>query len=83
MFNGYLWTVNPNTSPITISNNPDYRNWGNTYFWQNTRLPYASMLARDELDFMQPLSLTMGGLAASTVAGPSHGMAHKDSSPTR
>ena len=54
MFNGSLWTVNPNTSPITISNNPDYRNWGHTYFYQNTRLNYLSMPARGELDFMQP-----------------------------
>ncbi|MCW1924432.1 DUF5703 domain-containing protein [Luteolibacter arcticus] len=54
MFNGSLWTVNPNTSPITISNNPDFRNWDHTYFYQNTRLNYLSMPARGELDFMQP-----------------------------
>lgn len=54
MFNGSLWTVSPNTSPITIGNNPDYRNWGHTYFYQNTRLNYLSMPARGELDFMQP-----------------------------
>ena len=54
MFNGSLWTVNPNTNAISISNNPDYRNWGHTYFYQNTRLPYTSMPARGETDFMQP-----------------------------
>ena len=54
MFNGSLWTVNPNTNAITISNNPDYRNWDHTYFYQNTRLPYLSMPARGEVDFMQP-----------------------------
>ena len=54
MFNGSLWTVNPNTNPITISNNPDYRNWDHAYFYQNTRLPYLSMAARGEVDFMQP-----------------------------
>ncbi|MCW1925687.1 DUF5703 domain-containing protein [Luteolibacter arcticus] len=54
MFNGSLWTVNPNTSPITLGNNPDYRNWGHTYFYQNTRLHYSSMPARGEVDFMQP-----------------------------
>ncbi|MCK6580956.1 MAG: DUF5703 domain-containing protein [Anaerolineae bacterium] len=28
--------------------NPDERGWGHFYLWQNTRLPYASMLARGE-----------------------------------
>lgn len=54
MFNGSLWTVNPNTNAITLSNNPDYREWDHTYFYQNTRLNYLSMPARGELDFMQP-----------------------------
>jgi hypothetical protein len=64
MFNGSLWTVNPNTSPITISNNPDYRNWGQRYFYQNTRHHYLSMLARGEPEFLQPFFNYYSGFMA-------------------
>ena len=33
----------------------DYRQWGGCYWWQNTRLPYWSMLAAGDFDLMQPL----------------------------
>jgi hypothetical protein len=64
MFNGSLWTVNPNTSPITLSNNPDFRSWGHTYFYQNTRHFYHSMLVRGEPDFLQPFFNYYSGFRA-------------------
>jgi hypothetical protein len=64
MFNGSLWTVNPNASSITISNNPDYRNWGHWYFYQNTRHHYHSMLARGEPEFLQPFFNYYSGFMA-------------------
>jgi len=33
----------------------DYRQWGGPYWWQNTRLPYWSMLEAGDFDLMQPL----------------------------
>ncbi|MEN7974095.1 MAG: DUF5703 domain-containing protein, partial [Verrucomicrobiota bacterium] len=33
----------------------DYRQWGGCYWWQNTRLPYWSMLAAGDHDLMGPL----------------------------
>ncbi len=33
----------------------DYRRWGQCYWWQNTRLPYWSMLATGDFDMIMPL----------------------------
>jgi len=33
----------------------DYRQWGGPYWWQNTRLPYWTMLACGNFDMMLPL----------------------------
>ena len=33
----------------------DYRQWGGCYWWQNTRLPYWSMLTSGDCDLMGPL----------------------------
>jgi hypothetical protein len=33
----------------------DYRRWGGPYWWQNTRLPYWSMLESGDFDLMKPL----------------------------
>ncbi|MBI1372419.1 MAG: hypothetical protein GC159_06620 [Phycisphaera sp.] len=33
----------------------DYRAWGGPYWWQNTRLPYWSMLSSGDYDLMRPL----------------------------
>ncbi len=48
------FTAQPDGEP-TLEFNPDERGWGHFYLWQNTRLPYASMLARGEADWLQVL----------------------------
>ena len=47
-FNGSLFTVDQVFDP-------DYRRWGGAYWWQNTRLPYWSMLYSGDYDQMLPL----------------------------
>ncbi|NWK55243.1 hypothetical protein HW115_06450 [Verrucomicrobiaceae bacterium N1E253] len=51
-FNGSLFTV---TGKDGGTWDPDYRRWGGCYWWQNTRLPYWSMLSSGDFDMMQPL----------------------------
>ena len=48
-FNGSIFTVD---GP---GYGPDYRRWGGCYWWQNTRLPYWSMLPCGDGDLMEPL----------------------------
>lgn len=53
-FNGSIFTVEPrhvNGKPW----NPDWRAWGGSYWWQNTRLPYYAMPAAGDYDLMAPL----------------------------
>ena len=53
-FNGSIFTVAPR--PIDGQPwNDDYRRWGGSYWWQNTRLPYHGMLARGDGDLTGPL----------------------------
>ena len=47
-FNGSLFTM-------SHKDDPDYRQWGHGYWWQNTRLPYYTMFASGDLDMLQPL----------------------------
>ena len=47
-FNGSLFTTEE-------KGDPDYRRWGNGYWWQNTRLPYYPMFAAGDIDMLQPL----------------------------
>ena len=47
-FNGSLFTM-------SHKGDPDYRQWGHGYWWQNTRLPYYTMFASGDLDMLQPL----------------------------
>ena len=47
-FNGTIFTVNTRFDP-------DYRQWGGCYWFQNTRLPYWPMLAAGDYDLMRPL----------------------------
>jgi len=47
-FNGTIFTVNTKFDP-------DYRQWGGCYWFQNTRLPYWPMLASGDHDMMRPL----------------------------
>lgn len=46
-FNGMLFT---NQAGTNGPNDVDYRQWGPDHWWQNTRLPYGSMLAAGDLD---------------------------------
>ncbi len=53
-FNGSIFTIAPH--PINGKEfNDDWRAWGGSYWWQNTRLPYHGMLARGDGDAMQSL----------------------------
>lgn len=53
-FNGSIFTVDPvYTNGAKL--NPDFRNWGNDFWWQNTRLPYYAMLQTGDFEQMQPL----------------------------
>jgi len=53
-FNGSIFTVEPEFvegQPF----NADWRKWGGSYWWQNTRLPYYPMLAAGDFDRMNSL----------------------------
>ncbi|MCC6428857.1 MAG: hypothetical protein IT435_18805 [Phycisphaerales bacterium] len=53
-FNGSIFTVEP--KHVNGKQwNPDWRAWGGSYWWQNTRLPYYPMLAAGDYDLMKPL----------------------------
>jgi len=55
-FNGSIFTVD--TEHLSGAYNgfdADYRRWGGPYWWQNTRLPYWSMLEAGDFDLMRPL----------------------------
>jgi hypothetical protein len=55
-FNGSIFTVEkvPGTSPETADGDPDWRNWGGSYWFQNTRLSYWPMLAGGDFEMMEP-----------------------------
>lgn len=52
-FNGTIFTVPP--ADTARSKDPDYRQWGPGYWWQNTRLPYIGACAAGDFDLMKPL----------------------------
>jgi hypothetical protein len=52
-FNGGIFTVEPKASGKPY--NPDWRAWGECYWWQNTRHMYHPMLASGDYDMMSPL----------------------------
>lgn len=55
-FNGSIFTVDTeNFEGRWNGFDADYRQWGGSYWWQNTRLPYWSMLESGDFDMMQPL----------------------------
>ena len=54
-FNGSIFTTDPKYTNASTDYSPDYRNWGNDFWWQNTRLPYYAMLANGDFDQMQVL----------------------------
>jgi len=58
-FNGSIFTVDGNQTDWQEKSgetfDPDYRQWGENYWWQNTRLTYWSMPAAGDFDLMKPL----------------------------
>lgn len=55
-FNGSIFTVDTkNFEGKWNGFDGDYRQWGGPYWWQNTRLPYWSMLEGGDFDLMEPL----------------------------
>ena len=54
-FNGSIFTTDPQHTVRNTRANPDFRRWGNEFWWQNTRLPYFSMFASGDFDLMLPL----------------------------
>ena len=52
-FNGGIFTVEP--LPMGQPYNPDYRRWGDAYWWQNTRHMYHPMIAAGDLEMTNPL----------------------------
>ena len=55
-FNGTIFTVDTEYLPGDEGGfDADYRRWGGPYWWQNTRLPYWSMLESGDFDLMLPL----------------------------
>ncbi|MCK5210880.1 MAG: hypothetical protein KAQ79_22775, partial [Cyclobacteriaceae bacterium] len=55
-FNGSIFTVDTENLDGQYNGfDADYRRWGGPYWWQNTRLPYWSMLEAGDFDLMQSL----------------------------
>ena len=52
-FNGSIFTTDPQYTNASMKHSPDYRNWGNDFWWQNTRLPYYAMLMNGDFDLMK------------------------------
>jgi hypothetical protein len=52
-FNGSIFTVDSREPDEHFD--ADYRRWGGEYWFQNTRLPYWSMIAAGDFEMMQPL----------------------------
>ena len=53
-FNGGMFTVEPKFCQSSLTFNPDWRMWGDAYWYQNTRHMYHSMLACGDADLMEP-----------------------------
>lgn len=55
-FNGSIFTVDTKNLEDRFGGfDADYRQWGGPYWWQNTRIPYWSMLEAGDFDLMLPL----------------------------
>ena len=55
-FNGSIFTVDTKNLDNRFGGfDADYRQWGGPYWWQNTRLPYWSMLEAGDFELMKPL----------------------------
>ncbi len=54
-YNGSIFTVDSKWTDSGEDFNPDWRRWGDGFWWQNTRLPYGPMVANGDYDLMLPL----------------------------
>ena len=55
-FNGSIFTVEmkPGENRAGVENDPDWRRWGGSYWFQNTRLSYWPMLASGDGEMLEP-----------------------------
>ncbi|MBK8179777.1 MAG: hypothetical protein IPK67_12985 [Planctomycetes bacterium] len=60
-FNGSIFTVEPKFTGGQEFD-PDWRRWGDAYWWQNTRLAYHAMLASGDTEMLAPLFTFYRGL---------------------
>ncbi len=54
-FNGSIFTVDPELTDPKQQFNPDWRRWGDCYWWQNTRFPAWSAVANGDYDLCGPV----------------------------
>jgi len=54
-FNGSIFTVDTYDRSARKGFDADFRLWGGSYWFQNTRLPYWSMLSAGDFEMMKPL----------------------------
>jgi len=54
-FNGSIFAVDAKYTGKPDDYGPDWREWGDCYWWQNTRLPYQPLPACGDFDLMRPL----------------------------
>ncbi len=54
-FNGSIFTVDTYNRSVRKGFDADFRLWGGPYWFQNTRLPYWSMLQAGDFEMMAPL----------------------------
>jgi hypothetical protein len=54
-FNGSIFTVDAKYMGKPEAYGPDWRDWGDCYWWQNTRLPYQPLPTSGDFDLMKPL----------------------------
>jgi hypothetical protein len=54
-FNGSIFTVDPDLTDPKQQFNPDWRRWGDCFWWQNTRFPAWSAVANGDYDLCAPV----------------------------
>lgn len=54
-FNGGIFTIEPRFQDAKLTQSADWRRWGDSYWFQNTRLIYHPMLMAGDADLMESL----------------------------
>ena len=54
-FNGSLFTVDPELTDPKHAYNPDWRRWGDCFWWQNSRFPALAAIANGDYDLCTSL----------------------------